>query len=114
MLPIANLLDVGNETTEYSDTLKSLSACIENPELTMSGVMLKQMKDNKYSFCQYALERARKNKKDILGKSVDQKMKNLLHDIAIKSVKEQQQLEESDTLSFCEYLQKYYNQFDLL
>ncbi len=109
MLPIAKILDKANNTEKYQEVLAAELAKINDPELTPSAKVLDLLVNQNKSLTQVALSMAQKYKDDLLAQ--DYQIFN--EETFVESVKQshidQKNIEDSDTLSFDDFLTNYFN-----
>ncbi len=108
---IAELIDRGEGGDAYVRAVDAQSALVENAELTPSARVLQDMRENETGFYHFAMERARGHKAYFQSlASLDDERLALYVDEASQSIKRQQEIEQSDAISFDEYLEKYYSE----
>jgi glutamate--cysteine ligase len=112
MRPIAELLDISCGNQGYMAALEAQCELIENPELTPSARILQDMTDNNQSFYEHAMSLAQSHSKYFETVGIDESSYQRLQDMAEDSLLEQAKIEVKDKLSFEEYLQDYYAQYD--
>ncbi|GAA6169075.1 glutamate--cysteine ligase [Sessilibacter corallicola] len=112
MRPVAELLDISCGNQGYMAALESQCALIENPELTPSAKILQAMKDNNQSFFEHVMSLAQSHSKYFKTVGIDESSYKRLQDMAEDSLLEQAKIEVKDKLSFEDYLQDYYAQYD--
>ena len=107
--PIARLLDQVNEHNEYSDTLEKQFAKVSDSNSTPSARIINQMFDQGLSFYEFSMQASeiseRKFKKEPLSDETNRKYLSLAQDSHIK----RQKIEESDRVSFDEFLEDYFH-----
>lgn len=110
MLSIAELLDQANKCTSYADSLNQQIKCVNDPELTPSARMLAEMRDNDEGFFHYAKRMSLKHYEHFKSHKVSPERQELFEQAAIQSLRQQLEIEVSDTMNFDEYLHQYFSQ----
>jgi len=106
---IASLLDKATNNSEYSDSVNEERKKLKDASLTPSARILADMKERKLSFYRLALSLSEQHKRHFIQRPLTNTEK--YEAMAIDSIKQQQRLEASDTISFDEYVQRYYAQY---
>ena len=118
-----SLLKDIKETAEVIDTESSLShqksvatqrAKIENPSLTPSGLILDDMKKGKLSFTRFAMNKAIDHRRYFTSTPLTAELIDKYEALTKKSAKDQTIIEDSDTLTFDEYLQNITRKYEPL
>lgn len=105
----ASLLDEIHGSTNYSSSLVAQSAKVDNPDLTPSGRILKDMKAGGLSFFEFSLQQSRKHRDDLQNNGLSEATVKLMRDTAAESLEKQAQIESLDTVGFDEYLKNWNN-----
>ncbi|MGE0080176.1 MAG: glutamate--cysteine ligase [Thiohalomonadaceae bacterium] len=108
--PIAAALDVGKPDAPYARTLAMQRNAVEDPECTPSARMLREMRDNGESFHAFAKRMSFQHRAWFRAQAPDVELERRLEELTVKSLAEQREKEEADTLSFDEYLERYFAQ----
>ena len=108
MQGICELLDEAVEGQPYQDARAEQMAAIQNPELTPSAIMLKAMRENEEGFYHFARRMSVQHSEYFSGIELTEKNKQFMESVAERSIMRRQQLEESDQVSFSEYLAQYF------
>lgn len=108
MESVCQLLDSYKKTNEYGLALKQQQAIIRDPELTPSARMLREMTEKGESFFPFSMRYSQKHNK--LFANMKSRQQQFFLDEADKSLGKQQQIEQSDDVSFSEFLQRYFAQ----
>ena len=103
----ASLLDHIHSSTNYSNSLAAQSAKIADPDLTPSGRILKDMKEGDLSFFEFSIQQSRKHRDDLQNNGMSEATVKKMRDTAAQSLKDQADIENSDTVSFDEYLKNW-------
>ena len=112
MTPLAQLLDevVGGEN--YVSSLQSQLAKIEAPELTPSARIIQEMSTQKLSFYEFAMDMAEQHEKLFKQTRMGEKESEKMRTEATHSHQRQKQIEDSDALSFDDFLADYFRRQD--
>ena len=108
MLEICELLDDDNEQGSYGTALNAALASIEDPDQTPSARILAEMTQNEEPFHPFSMRHARQNAEYFDSLTLSEEKMRFFEEIAEQSLKNQRQLEETDTLSFPEFLHEYF------
>lgn len=94
----------------YTNALQVQREAIQDPERTPSARMLQSMDENNESFADFAMRMSIQHQETI--QNIPQEREDLIQftQMAKASLEKQAQLEATDTITFPEYLQKYYDQ----
>jgi glutamate--cysteine ligase len=110
MEPIAEILDAGEQGRPYGTTLDALYAAAGDPEQTPSARVLRELREQGASFQEFALRLSRQHASVFRGRRLEGERADEFRREAEKSLREQRRIEANDTLSFDEFLQKYFTQ----
>jgi len=106
--PIARLLDQVNGHNDYSATLEKQFAKVADSNATPSARIINRMFDQELSFYEFSMQASEisesKFKREPLSEEINQKYVSL----ARQSHVDRQKIEESDTLSFDDFLEDYF------
>lgn len=105
---IAVEMDKAKGGTEYQDTCATLVTWIENPELTTSGRLLDQIKQTG-GIGKFGRELAQQYRDELLAHSYQEYNHSMMEQEAIRSIKEQADIEAADQQSFDEFLEQYFS-----
>lgn len=106
----ADILDKAFKTEKYKETLAKFSEMIDKPELTPSGKVLEEMTHNHSSYYPFARSLSDKHNQYLRNREIPEKLLEYLREEARKSHDLQSEIEESDAISFEEYLTNYFTQ----
>ena len=106
----AELLDQLDSTQSYQKAVKQQQDKIKNPGLTPSAIILKEMQKG-LSFYQHTHQWAIRHAAQFLDGKLPQELQDKYAGLARESLEEQAQLETNDKISFEEYLQQYFAQY---
>ena len=109
MQGVCELLDEAVEGQPYQDALAIQTAAVNDPELTPSAIMLKEMRENEEGFYHFARRMSVQHSEYFSKVSVSSHNDDFFENVAKKSTSRQQEIEENDQVSFTEYLASYFN-----
>ena len=107
---LATLLDGGGPDGPYRAAVELQRAAIADPERLPSARMLAEMAASDESYFQYAMRLSREHQAYFEGTALDDAKRAAFEAEAARSLAEQAAIEAADTLSFPEYLEKYFSQ----
>lgn len=108
MTKVALLLDKAYKTTQYSESIARERAKINDARLTPSAEVLSIILDQEQSITQYSLALATKYRDETMARDYQYYSKQYFIDSATKSHQDQLTIEESDVLSFDDFLTDYF------
>lgn len=112
MKPVAQLLDQHNQTDRYETTLNKLVTFLDNPELTPSARILREMEETGKTYFKVAMSHAVEHRKYFLKKELPSEVTEQFHMMAAESLQQQQKIEAEDSQSFDKFLTAYYQQYN--
>ncbi len=110
MQPVCDLLDKWDTTKPYTATLRQQMACVEDPELTPSARMLREMREHGEGFFLFAKRKSLQHRDFFSSLAPNAQIYRLLLDEAESSIERQRQLEQADKQTFAEFLADYFAQ----
>jgi glutamate--cysteine ligase len=110
MKPICSSLDTANNTTNYSMSLSNQKAAFTNSSKTPSARMLQEMKNNGEGFYHFALRLSQQHKVFFDKYKLSDSDVGLYNSMVKTSIEKQKDIENSDTISFDQYLENYFSQ----
>ncbi|MGX2039307.1 glutamate--cysteine ligase [Methylocaldum sp. MU1018] len=110
MRGIAEILDAADPLKPYTRSLEKQAAMLADPERTPSARMLTEMRANGESFEEYALRLSNEHARRFRDRSLSAERTEFFRRQAEESLEEQRRIEAADTLSFDEFLQRYFAQ----
>ncbi len=110
-LACARLLDQPENSDAYQTVITKQIEKIHNPELTPSATILREMKAQQKSFYAYTYDLAMQHADYFLKQPLSTEQLAEYAALAEQSLEEQAELEKNQTISFDEYLQKYFEQY---
>jgi glutamate--cysteine ligase len=108
---IAEIVDRGEGSNDYANAVAAQSALIEDQEATPSARILADLRQDQTAFYHFAMASAQGHKEYFSEiEPLDGDRLRVYEDEARESIKRQQDIEQSDEISFEEYLANYYSQ----
>ncbi len=104
MTPIAECLDIANKNTAYSSALITCEQKLENDSLLPAAKIISKIRDTGKSFQEITLKSAQDYSEHFAAMTMDQDLIGHYSNAALESIKKQNTLEQSDTLSFEEFV----------
>ncbi|MBT8137366.1 MAG: glutamate--cysteine ligase [Gammaproteobacteria bacterium] len=111
MIPVAELLDAQSGNADYVAALREQMNCVQDPELTPSARVLREMRENSESFYEFALRTSTAHSdyfRQLVGISAERRQQ--LSEMAEASLQRQREIEAADSISFEEFLARYFSQ----
>ena len=112
MRPVAQLLDQQHQTARYQEVLGRLTVLIDDPSLTPSAKILQTMRETGQTYFKVAMEEALKSRKYFLQEKLAPEITTKYELMAAESLRHQENIEASDTLSFDQFLEAHHQQYD--
>jgi glutamate--cysteine ligase len=109
---VADILDAGEAERGYLDSLNPLLEAIDNPEATPSARILSEMRSARESFHAHALRMSHQHAQGFRSRPLEGEKAAALAREAENSLAAQRHTEDSDTLSFDEFLVRYFSQVE--
>jgi glutamate--cysteine ligase len=100
------LLSDSSTCEAYLQLLKKQQKKIEETSLTPSALILEKMRGSKNNYLAFGLHLASKHKKEFLNQGLDKKKRIELETVAKNSIVNQKRLEETDNISFDEFMRE--------
>jgi glutamate--cysteine ligase len=108
--PLCGLLDGADPTRPYSDSLAIQRRAMEDPDRTPSARVLKDMRGRGESFFQFAKRLSEMHRDSFMAHPLPDNTERAMTAEAKASLQGQAAIEAADTLSFGEYLHRYFSQ----
>ncbi len=105
----ACILDNVNQSNQYSVAVFKQQEKINNPALTPSGRMLDQMKSENVTFFEFSMEHSKRHSRTLREAKIDEIFLEYMQSISNKSLLEQQDIENSDSIDFETFLEQWNN-----
>jgi glutamate--cysteine ligase len=112
MAPVAELLDSHHQSNRYSTMLTTLAKRLDNPELTPSARILKEMSDTGQTYFKVAMNYAKQHRDHFLSTELPKDIAEQYREMATQSLQQQQQVESEDQQPFDQFLADYYKQYN--
>lgn len=110
MTPVAEILDRCEPDRRYSAALAAQREVAADPERTPSARVLREMSENEESFFEFAMRKSQEHRDAYLAEALPADRERFFREAAERSLAEQRAIEAADTLSFEEYLERYFSQ----
>lgn len=110
MLPVAKILDRVNNCSDYTSSLQTQVARINDPSLTPSARMLDEMRKHEEGFFHYANRMSLKHMEYFKSRQLPVDRQKFFESIAKESLEKQKQIEAADNIDFDEFLRRYFAQ----
>jgi glutamate--cysteine ligase len=114
MRPIAKLLDEATATSGHTQSLEAQSEKIADPELTPSARILREMREQDLPFFRLAKKYSEQWAEYFRNRVLESSVAESFSQETTRSLKAQQEIEEADDLSFEQYLESYFAQYQQL
>ncbi|WP_419571815.1 glutamate--cysteine ligase [Rheinheimera sp.] len=108
MMPIARWMDEAHGADLYQATLKDLYLALLDPAKTLSGRWLNTILSQQRDHGCYALELSANYKQQFASQPYGFYQQTQFEQMAAESLRQQQQVEQADSLSFDQYLHDYF------
>ena len=112
--PICRSLDGAHGGEAYQSSLQQQQARLEDPELTPSARMLREMSAQELPFFRLAMAYSEQWAEYYRDRQLDPASQQHFAASASESLQQQKALEEADNISFEQYLANFYIQYDQL
>ncbi|HEX7030323.1 MAG TPA: glutamate--cysteine ligase [Gammaproteobacteria bacterium] len=110
MQSVAEILDSCEPDRRYSSALAAQREIAADPERTPSARMLREMSANEESFFEFAMRKSVEHREAYLAQPLAPERETFFREAAERSLAEQRAIEAADTLTFEEYLERYFAQ----
>lgn len=108
MQPLAELLDQVTGGDGYRSSLQSQLAKVDDPALTPSARIIREMTEQKMSFYEFAMDRAERHEKLFKETRLDEQVHEKMRAEAARSHRRQKEIEAGDELNFDDFLADYF------
>ncbi len=105
---VSVLLDDVYQTSEHSDVIEHLSKQLDNLDETFSGRIISDIKETKQGFFPYAMALSREHQSYFNQHPLSPEKMAFYQEEATTSHKKKNEIEQSDTISFEQFLANYY------
>ena len=110
MTELCNILDADDLTKPYTASLAHQIDKLNDVELTPSARVLNSMIDQQLPFFKFAMHQANKHHEYFNQQTLTDEQLSRLEQASLDSIKEQQHIENSDTLTLEQFLAEYFSQ----
>ena len=110
MQAVCNILDENEPEDYYNQALIEQRKLIANPDLTPSARILAKMREEKKPFAHFAEGVSQQHAQNFSTQKLNATDTDKFTQMALESHAKQQEIEENDTLSFDDFLAKYFSQ----
>ncbi|WP_455221456.1 glutamate--cysteine ligase [Kaarinaea lacus] len=110
MVDVCRMLDQVHTDAPYTSALKTYYEMVEDPDLTPSARILKQMQDNAEPFFPFSMRHAQQHAQYFQTLPLGEERLQFFKQAAQESIAKQQQMEAADTLDFEEFLERYFSE----
>jgi len=114
MAGVAELLDDAHQCNDYSRVINEQRNKIKHSELTPSAQILEAMQKQKMPFFRFAMNKAQEHAYFFRDQPLSSEQFSYFTDQTHRSTDLQATIEQTDDISFDEYLANYYQQYDRL
>ncbi len=108
---VAELLDSANNTNAYSDAVAIQYPKLDDPELTPSARILRDMREQDITFFRLAMNLAQAHRESFNATPLKADTREAMEARAEESLARQQELESQEQAPFDDYLAAYYGQY---
>lgn len=114
MEPIANLLDDAWDSHDYNATLTTQKAKVDDPELTPSARIIREMSEHKLPFLRLAMSYSERWSRHFTNRELSPEIAEEFRQLALLSKAKQEAIEDTDTIDFDQHLEHYFAQYQNL
>ena len=100
----AAILDHVRGAGHHQSSLGRQAEKLKHPDLTPSGKILKEMQDNHLSFFEFSMQQSRLHSRYLRDNGLDSKIIEEFRATSASSLRDQQEIEEADTMPFSQFL----------
>lgn len=111
---IAELLDRAFESSNYTSALQDQKAKVSDPELTPSARMLREMRETELPFFRLEMEYSKRWAEHFRSSPLSEDVTEKFDRETQSSLQAQAEVEQSDSISFEQYLENFYAQYNAL
>ncbi|NQX88596.1 MAG: glutamate--cysteine ligase [Halioglobus sp.] len=114
MAPLAALLDSAYNIHDYQTSLGNQMLKLDNPELTPSARVLREMRERRQPFFKVAMAYSEQWARYFRQRPLSHETQSLFEEASQRSLQAQKDTERADQLSFENYLENFYAQYKSL
>lgn len=107
---VSEYLDTGRDCASYGSSLRAQKEKVEDPDKTPSARMLQEMKAEGEGFFDFALRMSRQHQQHFFNYDLSPDIREDFVELARKSWKEKEEIENSENEPFEAYLKRYFEQ----
>ena len=107
MKPVAEILDVAANTSQFSEAVFHHERMVQDTELTPSAIMLSEMRDNGEGFYQFANRMSQAHKRYFEMNPLSTEHRDMFEKSIAESHQKQLDIEAADNMTFAEFMQAY-------
>ncbi len=110
MQPVMTMLDRARGGSAYSTALATQVKAISDPDGLLSARILKDLKQLNVPFFRFAMDMSARHSEHFLSQPIEDRQQQMFLEEAQRSHDQQQEIEDSDQISFDTYLSHYFAQ----
>ena len=110
MVGIAEFMDSSHQTNDYTITVQGQIEKLRDSGLTTSAQILREMKDTKESFFEFAYRKAKEHENYFKQHQLPEKIVKTFTELSATSVEQQRLIEENDRIPFDQFIAEYFAQ----
>ena len=114
MSDVATAMDAAHDTSDYSASLEEQRAKVDDPELTPSARILREMRERDLPFMRLAMAYSEQWAQELRAEAMTSDVEQAFLDEATRSLAAQRDVEAGDSISFEQYLANFYTQYEAL
>ena len=111
MRPIAEILDTAHESSDYIASLDYQAGKVADPELTPSARILREMSDKNLPFFRLAMSYSDEWAQYFRQRTLSADVQAAFEEETQRSLRAQHDIEQSDNISFEQYLGNFFDQY---
>ncbi|NVK21131.1 MAG: glutamate--cysteine ligase [Kangiellaceae bacterium] len=108
MRPVAIMMDKANSTNAYTLALSEVTEMANHAQKNYSSRFLEGLQQSNLGYFGYTMQLSQQHKSYFRRESISEAVQNLFEQEAKTSVEKQKQIEQSDNISFEQYLERYF------
>lgn len=110
MSQLCDILDADDADKKYASALEQQIEKLNNAALTPSAIILQSMKQQGLPFFKYAMKQSAQHQQYFKSKTLSAIQQKRFASASKNSIRQQQQLEQNDGVTFDHFLQQYFSQ----
>ena len=103
----ATLLDQVHGGNAYQSSLENQAAKLADPDLTPSGMILKDMTAGQLSFFEFSMQQSNRHKEYFQGNGLDAETLKMMQQTSTTSLVRQKEIEAAEEINFDEFLERW-------